>query len=263
MTKKFRLYIDESGTAAYQNNPIERYLTLCGIIIDNQTNIEAAHKLDDIKAQFFKSFDIDNPTICLHRTDIIRKKNAFSCLTDENVRSAFDKALLQFLSNIDFHIISTTFDKIAIAEKYGDRKKHPYEYSMDVLLKRYALFLNDNNARGDVMIECRNKNDDTQIKKLYNNYYLNGQTSFFTNNRVRELFTSSEIKLKNKAANICGLQIADLISKQIQLITLFEYAQISDYRKTNFTDELEKIIYPKIRQKNNVRRGYGIILCFQ
>ena len=82
---------------------------------------------------------------------------------------------------------------------------------MEVLIERYVLWLKDKRARGDVMAEARNKKPDKRLKKVFSYFYSNG-TAHVREEEIAAYLTSRELKLKPKAANICGLQIADLIA---------------------------------------------------
>lgn len=154
MDKKYRLYIDETGTAAYKEQESERYLTLTGVIMKDTEIIRLKILLDDFKYTYIPNYDTDSGELFnLHRTDMVNCKGCFSFLKNESLRTQFDDALLSLLNNMDFTIISATFDKIAISRKYGIFRKHPYTYLLDILFTRYIYFLDNENARGDILIE--------------------------------------------------------------------------------------------------------------
>ena len=261
MDKKYRLYIDETGTAAYKEQESERYLTLTGVIMKDTEIIRLKILLDDFKYTYIPNYDTDSGELFnLHRTDMVNCKGCFSFLKNESLRTQFDDALLSLLNNMDFTIISATFDKIAISRKYGIFRKHPYTYLLDILFTRYIYFLDNENARGDILIESRNKTDDNELKNLYRDFYHNGN-HYISSRRVQSRFTSSELKLKRKEKNIGGLQIADLVSKQTQLTTLKHYGIPLNYPLHDFGIKLEQIIYPKIRKHPNGKlKGYGLLL---
>ena len=92
--KKYRLYIDESGTHNYcLNNDIKsRYLGLTGIIISEKANVEVLQpKLLELKRMFAN--DPDELPV-LHREEIVNKKGVFAKLNDANFEKEFNEELI-------------------------------------------------------------------------------------------------------------------------------------------------------------------------
>jgi hypothetical protein len=80
-----------------------------------------------------------------------------------------------------------------------------------VLLERYVYFLNRKSARGDVLAESRGGKEDRWLKDAYARLWEKG-TQFVTADQFQRALTSRQLKVKQKANNIAGLQLADLVA---------------------------------------------------
>jgi hypothetical protein len=82
---------------------------------------------------------------------------------------------------------------------------------MTVLLERYVMWLQGVGETGDVMAESRGGREDRKLKDAFERLFRSG-----TDNVAPEEFaarlTSSQLKVKAKANNIAGLQLADVIA---------------------------------------------------
>ena len=68
-----------------------------------------------------------------------------------------------------------------------------------------------NNSKGDVMVESRGGKEDMRLKKSFRRILEQG-THHLSSEDLQNHFTSKELKVKPKKANVSGLQIADLIA---------------------------------------------------
>ncbi len=66
-------------------------------------------------------------------------------------------------------------------------------------------------------------------------------TAHLTPEDLSQQITSKELKLKNKAANIAGLQLADLLTHSVRRFAFGEFWNITENKKT-FSDEVIKIL---------------------
>lgn len=210
--KRFRIYIDESGDHTYHHldSVASRYLCLTGIVIESElyrTHLQP--EFEKLKQLHFPHSP-DDPVI-LHRKEVINKEGIFSALRDADSDFAFTADLVRFLSAQNYTIYTVVIDKKAHTDRYGQAASHPYHYCLTVLLERYRGFLNSRGGWGDVMAESRGRTEDMELKKVYQELYTNG-TQFLSAETFQRVFTSRELKLKRKAANIAGLQVADLLA---------------------------------------------------
>lgn len=209
---KYRLYIDEVGNSDLKasQNPNHRYLNLTGILIDlDHVRDVIFPETEQLKQAFFNSHP-DEPII-LHRRELVRRLKPFQALNNPELRAKFDEALLDRLTNWNYHVISVTIDKLEHQNQYEVWRYHPYHYCLHILLERYVMFLENEQCVGDVMAESRGGREDRKLKESFTRTYDNG-TSYVVKERFQDVLTSKQLKLKNKKSNIAGLQLADLLA---------------------------------------------------
>jgi len=282
MSQIFRLYIDESGDHSYGKKELQslkinrnviqrtnyphldrddkRYLGLTGCIIEVKAYRSVFQpKLEGLKQKHFPH-NPDDPVI-LHRKDIINKKGPFWRLRDPESEKSFNEDLLLFLKEMDYTVITVVIDKKAHIERYQDFAYNPYHYCLVAMLERYCGFLHFHNAKGDVLAESRGSTEDKQLKEAYRSIYNSG-TLFRLPEFFQEVLTSKEIKLKNKSANIAGLQIADLLAHPLKQEILIENQRLSEPEKETFGKKICEIIN---KEKHNRHiftgkiEGYGMV----
>lgn len=210
--RKFRIYIDETGTHDLERceDPNNRYLGLTGIIVELRVVREIlVPELERIKQRFFP-YDPDSPPI-IHRREIINKKYPFNTLREPKIEIQFNKCLLDFLDNLDFKVVSVLIDKLEHKERYRVWKSHPYHYCLSVMLERFVYYLEGESACGDVMAESRGGREDRRLKDSFANLYNHG-TDYISSERFQAGLTSKELKIRPKKNNIAGLQLADIIA---------------------------------------------------
>ncbi len=86
-----------------------------------------------------------------------------------------------------------------------------YHYCLTVMVERYVLWLRQRDARGDVMSESRGGKEDRRLKESFERVFEQG-SDFVPPDQFDARLTSRQLKVKSKANNIAGLQLADLIA---------------------------------------------------
>lgn len=256
---KFRIYIDEVGNAdlASSKNPNHRYLSLTGVIFNLEfIRTTLFSQVELIKSRYFNSHP-DNPVI-LHRKEIINKKHPFKALLNPKVEAAFSKDLLKHFTDWEYTVISVVIDKLEHHKRYTVWKFDPYHYCLEIILERYHRFLLDKQAVGDVMVEARGKREDQRLKKSFNKLYEEG-TSYISAQMLQQTFTSSQLKLKLKSANLSGLQVADLLAFPARRYILKYYGKLQDDRET-FNERIIEILKTKFYRRGQKIEGYGFKL---
>jgi hypothetical protein len=163
--------------------------------------------LNTVKTAVFGRSDFS-----LHRRDIIdRKPDPFTVLRQEERRKQFDGLVLKLIEDSRYRVFTVVIDKREHKERYTVWQFQPYHYCMTVMLERYVRWLDRFDVVGDVLAESRGKKENKQLAKAYRRIFERG-TDHVPANLFQSRLTSAEIKLKAKAANIAGLQIADLIA---------------------------------------------------
>jgi hypothetical protein len=205
-----RLYIDEVGNDDI-DTAAERYLSLTGIITrvfrhDNYIT----PKIEGLKSRIFGH----NPpqwTVVLHRREIVRRESPFDCLWDKAINADWEDSILRLIEVLPYIAMTVMIDKHEHKDRYKVWLFNPYHYCMIALLERYVLWLHRHNHQGDVVAEPRYKSQDKKLKKAFNYFYDHGTTNTSATT-IQAHITTREIKFEPKDANICGLQLVELIA---------------------------------------------------
>ena len=206
------MYIDEVGNSDLNSseNPLHRFLSLTGVIIElDYVKDILFPEMESLKAKHFK-YHPDEPLV-FHRKELVNAKHPFEALRNEDVKEAFDSDLLSRLREWKYIALTVCIDKKAHKETYQVWRYDPYHYCLAMLLERYFFFLSANHAQGDVMAESRGGKEDKRLKASFLRLWKEG-TQYLEPAKFQEVLTSKQLKIKPKANNISGLQLADLIA---------------------------------------------------
>ena len=209
---KYRLYIDEVGNSdmGASQDPNHRYLSLTGVILELGYVDQVVHgQLEDLKRRYFGSH-ADEPVI-LHRKELVNRKSPFEALRNPETESEFNLELLRLLRQLEYTVITTVIDKLEHQQRYRAWRFDPYHYCLHVILERYVMWLQRKNATGDVMAESRGRKEDVRLMESFEKVYQDG-TEFVEAGQFVATLTSRQLKVKPKANNISGLQVADLLA---------------------------------------------------
>jgi len=258
---RYRLYLDESGDHVYREveDIPHRFLCLLGCWFQNPDYLEFHKSLDQLKSKYFTHHP-DDPVV-LHREDIINRRKAFKILRDNDVRDQFDDDLLDVISKAQFRVVAVVIDKLELRTAYGEQSAHPYHLAMGFMLQRYAGYLNHINRVGDVMAEARGGAEDRLFSDSYTRIYERGtwmtEPSFF-----QGALTSRQLKLKQKSANISGLQLADVLCHPVKQYVLQQYGFVGTEELGDFAKRVHWIVAKKFNAHLYDRRveGYGYVL---
>lgn len=254
---KYRLYVDEVGNPDLKSSDDleHRFLCLTGVAFElDYVNRILFPEVEALKREFFISHP-DDPVI-LHRKELLKKKPPFSILQDPKIHKRFNKTLLQKLEQWEYSVISVIIDKKEHDERYSTWKYDPYHYCQEILIERFRLFLDIKGTKGDIMFESRGGKEDMRLKKSFRKIMENGTHSLPPEDLAVH-FTSKELKIKPKTANIAGLQIADLIAHPSRRWFYKNVFNMNDGKKT-FGDAILKLLdNKKFFRYNEVVYGYG------
>jgi hypothetical protein len=209
---EYRMYVDEVGNSDLESsdNPNHRFLSLTGVILELKYVAEVVHpQMEALKAEFFSSHP-DEPII-FHRKEMVNAKSPFQVLREEKILRNFDGRLLELLREWRYTVITVCLDKKAHKETYSTWRYDPYHYCLAVLLERFVFFLNRRRAMGDVLAESRGGKEDSRLKRSFTRLVEQG-TQFVDPQQFQSALTSKQLKVKPKANNISGLQLADLLA---------------------------------------------------
>ena len=209
---KYRMYIDEVGNSDLNSsdNPLHRFLSLTGVIIElDYVRDTLFSEMEKLKAKYFK-YHPDEPLI-FHRKELVNTKHPFEALRNEKIKESFDSDLLSLLKEWEYIAVTVCLDKKSHKDTYQVWRYDPYHYGLAILLERYFFFPSAKNAQGDVMAESRGGKEDKRLKASFLRLWNEG-TQYIEPKKFHEVLTSKQLKIKPKANNISGLQLADLIA---------------------------------------------------
>jgi hypothetical protein len=241
---KYRIYIDEVGNPDLESsdNPNHRFLSLTGVILELGYVAAVVHpQMEEIKHKYFR--DHPDEPIIFHRKEMMNARFPFEGLKDPLIRADFDRDLLQLLADWEYTVISVCLDKKRHKETYTTWRYDPYHYCLAVLLERFVFYLNRRDAQGDAMAESRGGKEDRRLKDSFERLWKNG-TDYVAPEEFRKSFSSRQLKVKTKANNIAGLQLADLIAHPIRNEILEEQGFLAG-RISPFGRELINILQGK------------------
>ncbi len=192
------------------DNPNHRFLSLTGAIISLDHVKEELHpEMEDLKTKYFDSHP-DDPVV-FHRKELLGAKFPFQALKDPEKRRAFDRDLLECLTQWEYTVITVCLDKKRHRDTYATWRYDPYHYCLAILLERFNFWLNRQNTIGDVMAESRGGKEDRRLKDSYHRLWQQG-TEYIEPSEFQRCFTSRQLKVKPKTANVSGLQLADILA---------------------------------------------------
>ncbi|WP_170458387.1 hypothetical protein [Ruegeria arenilitoris] len=131
-----------------------RYLSLTGTILDLEyVGDVLIPEIESLKREIF-DFDPDDQ-LHLHRTDIAKKKGVFGQLSDPDLNVEFDRRMFRLLGETEYTVITAVVDKLEMTRQAHWEQQHPYHYLMEIIVEKYAQFLERRNDIGDIMPEAR------------------------------------------------------------------------------------------------------------
>ncbi|MBI5015924.1 MAG: DUF3800 domain-containing protein [Deltaproteobacteria bacterium] len=256
---RFRLYLDESGDHVFREvkEVSHRFLCLLGCWFRNPDYLKFHEALEALKSRFLPHHP-DDPVV-LHREDMLNARKAFKALRDPVMRAEWDEELLAVIAAAEFRVVGVVIDKLALRHAYGDSAAHPYHLGLGFMLQRYAGYLNHINRTGDVMAESRGEAEDRLLKESYTHVYERGVWTTPAHS-FRAALTSCQLKLKGKAANISGLQLADLLGHPVKQWILRQQGFLEG-DPPSFAQRLMGVVEEKLNRQLYTGRieGYGTV----
>jgi hypothetical protein len=201
-----RMYLDESGNHDLveidQQYPV---FVLGGVIVDaDYADGEMAERVAKLKQDVFGS-----PDIILHTAEIVRNKNAFECLKRTEKRQEFYYAMNDVMRSLRYKVVACAINKRAHLDRYGGSAVDPYWLSLQVLVERFCYEIGTNAGGGEIIAESRRPDLDKQLRAAYRGI----QTRYLDHSTISARITG--LACVPKAANLAGLQIADLVVSPI------------------------------------------------
>jgi hypothetical protein len=208
---KYRLYVDEVGNSdlGSSSDPNHRFLSLTGVIIElGYVEAVVYPEMEALKRRYFGSHP-DDPVV-FHRKKLVNERSPFDALQDPAVKQAFNIEISKCLRRWEYQVISAIIDKQQQNEQFLIWRYDPYHYCLTALVERYVLWLQHASALGDVMAESRGGREDMRLKTSFERIVEEG-SEWVKPEEIQRRLTSRQLKVKSKANNITGLQLADLL----------------------------------------------------
>jgi len=251
-----RLFIDEVGNDDI-DHPAEQYLSLTGILCKSRGhNNRIKPLIEAAKATFF-GHNPPQKMVILHRKELVRHEPPFEALQDSVVNAKWEETVLDLVSSLPYLAITVMIDKHEHRDRYKVWHFNPYHYCMTALIERYVMWLKRNRETGDVVVEPRFKAVDRALKNAFRHIWNNG-TGNVSAREIQDHLTSKELKFAAKTANVCGLQLVELIAHASHHGTKAEYTGV--VMKANFGKQIYDVLREKKycrNPKNSVIKGWG------
>jgi hypothetical protein len=209
---RYRLFLDEVGNddLEHADDDHHRFLSLTGVVMgERYAATTATQRLDAIKGRFFQG--LASHQVIFHRKDIMQRRGPFGILSNIFIADDFDDAVIGYIQDLDFRVITVLIDKFAMRRMTHWKKTHPYHFLMEILVEKYSRFLDDQMSTGDIMPEARRGKKDRELQAAFDEVRKNG-TDFATRALITARIPAPDLKFKSKRDNISGLQLCDLIA---------------------------------------------------
>lgn len=210
-SRRYRLFIDETGTQTLKKAHEDRFLCLMGVIMLQQAHDRVfAPLFTDLKTDLF-GHSAESPVI-FHRREMVRGEAPFRALKDDPFFAMeFERRWLKLIDQTHFLAIAGAIDKDAHKQKYIVWQHDPYHYCLEILVERFVKWLTRHNFVGDVVIEARTKFADKRLKRAYRRLYEHGNNAV-SPEQVQRCLLSRELKFHSKADDVAAIQLADSLA---------------------------------------------------
>ncbi len=203
------LFLDESGDHnLLLIDPKYPLFVLGGIIVDRDYADNAMTQ----QMAAFKRGLFGNDEIVLHTADITRNRNGFERLKESGFREEFYGKLNELISSLKFQVVACVIRKDAHLARYQSAALDPYLLSLEILAERFCRAIGDVESGGVIVAEKRGSLLDRQLEVAWLNLKIKG-TRFLAASDLEKRVTG--LNLRDKHANLAGLQLADLVVSPI------------------------------------------------
>lgn len=180
---------------------------MCGVLIEKDEYDNVNDKINKIKNTFWKTNNV-----ILHSRDIRKCEKEFQILFDLSVKKNFYDQINQVVSDSDYTIIAAAIRKDEYIKKYGKQSDNVYGIALSFIIERTVYCLDkvdDKEICVHLVIEKRGAKEDQELRNHFQVVKSNG-TYYVDADRINNY--GFGFYFRNKAANINGLQLADLIA---------------------------------------------------
>lgn len=195
----YSLYLDETNVTS--TNP---FFCLGGIIIKRSIyETIMIEEINNLKEKYFGT-----TSIIFHYTEMKKNKNEFYILQDGQKRTDFWNEFNSVLRKIEFTTLGVYLEMNVLKEAYEMKNNKHYKIAFTKLINNYILFLQKNNAMGNIVFESRQWKENAEIQETFQ-HIINCGTEMYSADECKKYL--STIGFITKKDNCVGLQIADFV----------------------------------------------------
>lgn len=238
------MFLDESGDHNLSVIDLQYPLfVLGGVVMDRDyAEGELTEKLAVFKRELFGREDL-----ILHTADITRNRNGFERLKDAGFRQQFYGRLNVLMSELRYSVVACAIHKDQHLSRYGVAALDPYLLSLNVLVERFCMDVGNVEGGGLIVAERRDPTLDHELDLAWLNLKIQG-TRFMQATKIERRVLA--LNLRDKKANIAGLQLADLVVTPIGRRVLGKTVK-EDYQ----------VVEQKFRRSpKGIIEGYGLVV---
>lgn len=164
---------------------------------------------------------------------------------------------MKMLAEAEYTIIAAVIDKLEHQQEYATWRYDPYHYCLHAILERYVMWMRRRGFKGDVMAESHGKKEDLRLKKSFSGVWDRG-TDRMDSKQFQANLTSKELKVKPKANNIAGLQLADVLAYPAWKAALAK--STGSQPPENLTGKIGRLLLDAKRDRNPAGKvmGWGL-----
>lgn len=238
------LFLDESGDHNLAViDPQYPLFVLGGIIVEKEyAEGEMTEAIQAFKRKLFGRDDL-----ILHTADITRNRNGFERMKETAFRELFFAELNELVRSLQFTVVACVVRKDEHLTRYGVAALDPYLMSLDLLVERFCMDVGDVAGGGIIVAEKRGPTLDHELDLAWLNLKIQG-TRYMRANAIEKRILA--LNLREKRANLAGLQLADLV-----------VTPIGRYILGKSIKEDFEIIRAKLRRsRRGEYMGYGLVV---
>lgn len=229
------LSIDENGIPNLNNiSAGNEWFTITGVLLNKDQFVFLKDEVTKLKFKYWKEGVFKNKRVVLHSRDIRKKIGPFNPkLIDYE---GFTSDLQLTLKKMEYQIFSSSINRKAHISQYA-RPYPVYNFCLEFILERFAMYLENYNKKGLVVVESRGAKENRVLLRSAISVIDNGNRFMDSKkfNGIKGVYFNPKRTI-NKKMSFPQLEIADLVGYEI-------YKYIRDDEKSFLFKELEKSLY--------------------
>ncbi|WP_314976135.1 DUF3800 domain-containing protein [Abiotrophia defectiva] len=241
----YMLFIDETGVPTLKNYTINNtWFSMTGIMIKRTHGPEIIKNIMRIKHEHWLNAMFKGERVVFHSRELRKRVGQFNPKVVDYEKLKRDIETL--LKESQFKIFASAINKDYIVRQYA--QPYPvYWLSLLFIIERFSIFLNNNRARGVIILESRGKREDSDLLRDVVPILDRGTryVSADTFSSIKGVYFNKK-RTPDCTRSYPYLEIADIIGYEV-------YNSITKLRKSALYEEIKNKFY----NYPNVE-GYGL-----